>query len=55
MKASERKTRLRHVPFSFHHVYGCCSERTVNGDGEEGREISGRRERIDIAWITVYR
>ena len=40
---------LNHVPFAFQCVYGCSDKKSENGDGENGSDISGGRERVEIA------
>ena len=43
------------MPLSFQCTYGYIDERGENGDEEEGSEILGRKERVEIAWPLVYR
>ena len=38
-------TRLCQVSLAFQRKYGCCNERSENGDREDGSDISGRRRR----------
>ena len=42
-------TRYCYVPLAFQGVYGCSNERSENGEGEDGSEISGGGERVKIA------
>ena len=32
------------------YIYGCSDERGENRDGEEGSEVSGGEERVEIVW-----
>ena len=37
------------------YIYGCSDEEGEDGDGKEGGEIPGGRERVEITWHLVYR
>ena len=40
---------MYHAPFVFQCIYECSDEGLENGDGEDGSEIPGARERVNIA------
>ena len=40
--------RLYFVSLTLQYVNGCSDGRSENGDGEDGNEISGRGERMEI-------
>ena len=46
---------MYHVPLVVQCLYGWSDEGGVDGDGKEGSEIPGRRERGEIAWPLVRR
>ena len=48
-------TRRRDIPHGTEASYGCSDKRRgENGDGEDGIEISGGGERVEIAWDLVF-
>ena len=47
--------RVHHIPLALHCIYGRSDEGGENGDGEEGREIPGEGNRVEIAWTLVRR
>ena len=44
---------MYHVPLALQCIYECSDEGGENGDGKEGSEISGGRERVETAWPLV--
>ena len=44
---------LYHVLIAFQCVYGRSIEKGENWDGEDGSEISGGGERVEITWPLV--
>ena len=42
-------------PLGFQCIYECSDQRSVNGDGEDGSEISGGGERVNITCLLVSR
>ena len=46
---------MYHVPLAFQSIHGCNDEGGKNEDGEEGSEISGGSERVNIDWPLVCR
>ena len=49
------RTRLYHVPLAFQRVNGGSNERTENGDGEDGSEISEGEKRMKTPCPLVCR
>ena len=44
------ETMLYHVPLALQCVYGCSKEGSENGNGEDGCEIFGGGERVEIVF-----
>ena len=42
-----------HVPLGIQCLYGCSDERSENGNREDGSEVSGGREIVEIVWPLV--
>ena len=49
-KIDECEAKMHHVPLAFQCVYGGSDER-----GEDGDEINGGGERVEITWLLVCR
>ena len=49
------EARLCHAPLALYCVYGCSDERSENGAGENGSEVSGGGETVKIACPLVCR
>ena len=47
--------RVYHVPLTFQYINGCSDEGKKKRVGDEGSNISGRWERVNIPWPLLCR